>query len=107
MKKLIRASIRNDRSPITELTEDEIQGLPDKITLVTSVPGISQYVPKFQIVNKEKLHDPDECLIIDSYWGYAYGRDIYIATEEEITEYYKKQIQQLETTSNNYKRYAL
>lgn len=109
MKKVIKASSQNSNQlPITELTEDELYALPQQVTLVTRQPGPSSYVPVFKVVNKEKIAaDPDKCFVIDSYWGYAHGRDIYIASRRDIEEYKKSQIAAIENQFRNYARYAL
>lgn len=106
MKRVIRAAKNPNRLPITKLTDDEILGLPEKVLVVTRRPGSSSYSPVFKIVNKSMLSDPDKCVMIDSYWGYAYGRDIYLATKDEVREYYRTQIEHLEDEMNKYSRYA-
>lgn len=47
MKRMIKAANTQDRKSIDQLTEEEIEALPDRITLVTREPGASKYVPEF------------------------------------------------------------
>lgn len=106
MKRVIKASTTYERLPITELTDDEIQRLPNQITVVTRRPGASSYSPEFRVVNRDALENPDECIFIDSYWGYARGRDVYIATKGEVEEYFDKQIQRLQQNQRKFSGYA-
>ena len=109
MKRVINASSENSaRLPITKLTEDELYALPQKVTLVTRRPGSSSYIPVFKVVSKEAIvADPDKCLFIDSYWGYAHGRDIYIASRKDVKEEKQRQIAAIEKQFRNYEGYAL
>lgn len=108
MKRMITASVENPKQlPITKLTEDEIRGLPDKLTLVTNMPGVVGE-PIFKVVSKEKIAaDPDKCFMINSYWGYADGRDVYIASRKYVENYKKDQIAAIEKQLSEYTRYAL
>lgn len=107
MKKWIKATTNTNRLPITELTEDEISVLPDQVTVVTRRPGPSSYIPEFRIVTKDRLETPDKCILIDSYWGYAHGRDVYLATKGEVAEYFDRQIKRIEHDKRKLSRYAL
>lgn len=106
MKRVIRAAKNFDREPITELTEDEISGLPERVLVMTRKLGTTAHTPVFRIVTKSELSNPDECVLIDSYWGYASGRNVYLATKDEVREYYKEQIAHLEDEMNKYLIYA-
>jgi len=108
MKRMINASRENlNQLPITNLTEDTISKLPDKVTLVTRVPGSSSGAKVFEVVSKDKLADPDKCLFISSYWGYAHGDDIYLASRSAVAAYMKSEIDAIEREYDKYKRYAL
>lgn len=109
MKRMVTASVENPKQlPITKLTEDELFGLPQKVTLKTRRPGASYYIPVFQVVDKEKIAaDPDKCLLVDSYWGWASGRDVYLASRKDIEEERKRQIEAIEKKMADYRRYAL
>lgn len=105
MKKVIRASRREGQLPITELTEDEIAGLPEKVVLVTRRPGASTHSPLFTLTSKDVLYNPEEFL--DSYWGHDYSSDTYLASKAEVEEYYNKEIARIEAKKNKYKQFAL
>lgn len=107
MKRWIKASTNTNRLPITELTDDEIHALPDQVTVVTRTPGASSYIPEFRIVTKDALKNPDKCVMIDSYWGYAHGRDVYLATKGEVAEYFDQRIKRIEHDKRKLSRYAL
>lgn len=108
MKRMINASASNpNQLPITKLSEDELMLLPDKVTLVTNVPGVVGEL-MFQVVSKDKiLSDPDKCFFINSYWKYAYGNDVYIASKQDVEQYRKKQIAIIDDQTRAYRRYAL
>ena len=108
MKRMITASTENPKQlPITKITEDELYALPDKLTLVTDMPGVIGE-PIFKVVSKEKIAaDPDKCFMINSYWGYAHGSDIYIASRKDVENYRKEQIAIIEEQTKDYMRYAL
>lgn len=96
MKRHILASTADRRRPITEFTEAEIASLPDAFLCVTRIPG-GLHGNKFGVVRKsEMINDPNKCMIIDSYWGYAHGRDVYIARGSDLTEYKKEKIDAIE-----------
>ena len=108
MKRVINASKENPAQlPITKLTEDEIYGLPDNVTLVTRVPGSTSGEQIFKVVNKDKLKNPDKCFMIDSYWGYAHGEDIYIASRSDVESYMQHEIDTIKAQYNKYRRFAL
>lgn len=108
MKRMINASRENlNQLPITDLTEDTISMLPDKVTVVTRVPGSSRGAKIYEVVSKDKLANPDKCLFIDSYWGYAHGHDIYIASKSAVAAYMKSKIDAIEQEYDKYRRYAL
>lgn len=106
MKRIIKASSTHQRLSITELTDDEISALPDQVTVVTRTPGASSYIPEFRIVTKDALKNPDKCIMIDSYWGYARGRDVYLASKGEVNEYFDEQIKRIEHDKRKLSRYA-
>lgn len=81
------------RKPITDFTEEEIALLPETFLCKTRYPGSSILHYIFQEVSKTRfVNNPNECFFIDSYWGYAWGNEIYIATYEDIGEQKKKKI---------------
>lgn len=41
-----------NRTPITELTDDQIAALPERFLCVTRTPGRSSYLPVFAVVKK-------------------------------------------------------
>lgn len=107
MKKYIFASATAERKPITELTEDEIMSLPDIFLCKTRIPGgYHGYI--FNPVLKSKLiENPDKCMMIDSYWGYAHGRDIYIATRQDLIDYKKEKLDAVEREINKLNKWLI
>ena len=106
MKRVVNASNQNPyQLPITKLTEDEILGLPENVTLVTRIP--SSNAQMFKVVRKDKLSNPDKCFMIDSYWGYAHGNNIYLASRDDVEAYMRYEIENIKSQYDNYKRYAL
>ena len=104
MKRIIKSS-SSTQLPITELTEDEISSLPEKVVVMTRMPSnSSSYI--FQIVNKEKLRTPHKCLAIPS-WGYALGQDVYLARKDEVRDSYDEKIDKLKEEQNKMVRFAL
>lgn len=107
MKRLISSSTNETRLPITELTEDELSALPDNVLCWTRRSG-GNYGYVYKIVSKKKMiEDPDKCFLEDDYWGYAHGRDVYLASKDDVREYEKEQIEKIKETTNKWMKYAL
>lgn len=98
----------SNKIPISELIPDGIMDLPDKVTLMTRIPGSRNANYLFKVVNRDAiLENPDQCFFISSYWGCARSQDIYIASEEDVNSYMQEEIDAIERECKNYKRYAL
>ena len=108
MKRVVNASRENSAQlPITKLTEDEMSRLPDKVTLVTNMPGVIGE-PIFKVVSTDKIAtDPDKCFMINSYWGYAHGRDVYLASKSDVDACMNREIENVKAQYDKYRRSAL
>lgn len=96
MKRIVSSNTLNKSVCIKDLSEDELQNLPASVTLRTRIPGTTSGIQEFKVVSKDAIiNNMDKCFIIDSYWGYAYPRDIYIASKEEVRESYQADIDKL------------
>ena len=94
----------DNKKSLADLSPDEIESLPDRFTCVTRTPGATTYSPVFQIVSKTRfIETPDKCFFIDSYWGYAYLRDVYLATYEDIEKYEQSRISAVKNGCSKYK----
>lgn len=104
MKRIINASI-SVLAPITELTEDEISSLPEKVVVMTRTPN-HPYSHIFQIVSNKSLRTPHKCFYIPS-WGFALGQDVYLASKDIVRECYKEKAEKLREEENKMAKFAV
>ena len=96
------------KKPITDFTSEEIALLPESFLCKTRYPGTSTLYYVFQVVSKSRfIENPNECFRIDSYWGYAWGHEIYIATYEDIDKKRKSEINKIESEFSELCRYLV
>ena len=99
MKKYISSSIKTlqySACSIDKLTPSQLDTLPEYFTCYTRSPGgyNSEYI--FRVVSKDKLlTNPEKCFFIDSYWGYAFPHDVYLATVDTVERYQARELQKL------------
>ena len=105
MKKYISADTATEQTEkkwyeeaLAYMSEEELNALPDKFLCYTRVPGGAfGFDNMFAVLSKESyLKAPDKCFFIDSYWGYAYPEDIYLATREDLDRYYKHKLDEID-----------
>lgn len=99
MKKVI-ASVSTElldvKEPLSSFTDEQIAALPAQFTVKTRIPG-GNFGSKFVVLDKARfLANPRECVFIDSYWGYAWPSDIYLATREAIYNYQSSRLAELD-----------
>ena len=112
MKKLIKAATRtSDQLPITKLTEDELAGLPDKLTCFTEmIDYAGSAIPdryRFKVIPKAAIHNnPSKCWIDDS-GSFIAGDDIYLAAKSDVEAAESEKIDKIREKYRLLKRYAL
>lgn len=107
MKTYVKATTLDYNKPLSEFTQEELEALPERFLCMTRIPG-GNYGYTFKTVSREAaIKDPNKCLVIDSYWGYANGWEIYLATYEDVTEYEKKKIDSIKEQTRKWKRYIV
>ena len=107
MKKYIKASTIDYKKPLSEFTQEELESLPEWFFCTTRIPG-GNYGYTFKVVRRDAaIENPDRCLTIDSYWGCAYGRDIYLASYQDIADYEKKKIDAIKEQTRKWKQYIV
>lgn len=96
------------KEPISHFSDEEIASLPDVFLCMTRYPGssVSHYIFG-TVLKSDFIKNPNKCFLIDSYWGYASGRDIYIATYKDIEEWRKKKIDDIEKEFSKLSKYIV
>lgn len=107
MKKYVKATTLDYKKPLSEFTQEELEALPEWFLCRTRIPGGFYGYTFKNVSRKDAIKNPNECFTIDSYWGYAHGRDIYLATYEDVAEYEKKKIDAIKEQTKKWKRYIV
>ena len=104
MKTYISASENSKYYTLDNLTPEEIDMLPDKFLCMTRSPGLSYSHYVFKVIDKSKfLSDPKRCFFLDSYWGYAFPHDVYLASHADVENYQRRKQADLEKKLENLK----
>lgn len=99
---------KEDRISLEQLTDAQIEKLPEDFLCVAAIPGTGSYIPTFQIVNKSKfIKNPNECFLIDLYWGYERPYRVYLATNDMLNKYEKDEKSAIEKQVSNYRRFII
>lgn len=102
--------MKKDRIKLADLTEDEIQELPNRFLCVVFDYRFGYLNYMFQTVRKrDVLNDPDRCFFdsIGYRHDYVSSYDVCIATYEDVETWKRTKILAIESAAKKYKNDVL